>query len=428
MFGTFERMLAFRYLRARRKEGFISVIAGFSLTGIALGVATLIIVMAVMNGFRKELLGRIIGINGHASLYGQTRFLDDYETLAQSVAKLPGVSAVTPVVEGQVMVSANGVAQGAMVNGMDMEGLKAKPMLMEKIVAGSLENYGKGEGEGEGIVLGARLAQKMGVGVGDVVTLISPEGRATVAGMVPRLKDYRIVALFNIGMFEYDSGLIFMPLKEAQTYFRYNDRSPLYPEGRNAVSHLEIRANDVKESDAMVAALREQFSARYRVLGWQDMHASFFNAIQVERNVMFLILTLIILVAAFNIISSLIMLVRDKGKDIAILRTMGASRGMILRVFFMCGASIGVVGTLLGVALGLGFALNIETIRQWLQGLTGKELFSAEIYFLSTLPAEVDMREVLQVVLMALGLSFLATIFPARRAAKLDPAEALRYE
>lgn len=413
MFSAFEWMMAMRYLRARRQEGFISVIAWFSLLGIALGVATLIIVMSVMNGFREELLDRILGINGHLSIYGQSEQLADFDDLADKIRALEGVTDVSPIIEGQVMVSARKEASGAVVRGFRPDDLKGRAIVAENIRGGSLDHFDK-----DSVVIGTRLARKLGVGVGHDITLISPKGNITAFGTVPRMKKYRVAATFEIGMYEYDVGFVFMQLSAAQVYFKMPD----------AVSNLEvsvIHPDKAMQIGREIAPLSDQ---TLRVHDWQRANASFFNAIQVERNVMFLILTLIILVAAFNIISSMIMLVKDKGRDIAILRTMGASKGTIMRIFFISGASVGIIGTFAGFVLGLSFANNIESIRQWIQGLTGTELFAAEIYFLSQLPAVVDTTEVIAVVLMGLGLSFLATLYPSWRAARIDPAEALRYE
>jgi len=415
MFSAFERMVAMRYLRARRQEGFISVIAWFSLLGIALGVATLIIVMSVMNGFRAELLTRILGVNGHLNVYAaQTHDMTDYDARARKVAGVAGVLDVVPMIEGQVMVTANERAAGALVRGIRQQDLKNRGIISSNILNGSLDQFAGTDT----IAVGYRFARNFGVGVGHKVTLISPQGQTTVLGTVPRMKSYRIVAIFDVGMHEYDSSFVFMPLEAAQLYFKM-------PE---AVSYLDVvidKPDDARQEAVNVSAALGPDS---RVIDWQRTNSSFFNAIQVERNVMFLILTLIIVVAAFNIISGLIMLVKDKGRDIAILRTMGATRGMVMRIFFLSGASVGVIGTFAGFVLGLAFAKNIEAIRQVLQGLTGTELFSAEIYFLSQLPAVVDPQEVVLVVLMGIGLSLLATLYPSWRAARLDPVEALRYE
>jgi lipoprotein-releasing system permease protein len=415
MFSAFEWMMAMRYLRARRQEGFISVIAWFSLVGIALGVATLIIVMSVMNGFRQELLERILGINGHLSVYGPVAGqMTDYQPMLKKLVDLDGVISVNPLIEGQVMASAKGVAKGALVRGISAEDLAKRKIVATNIKQGSLANF-KGD---DVVIIGSRLAQNMGVRVGDKLTLISPKGNITAFGTVPRMRAFKIVGTFEIGMYEYDSGFVFMPLEAAQIYFRM-------PEG---VSNIEVFIKNPDDAPDMGLRVMRELKGQVRVHDWQRANASFFNAIQVERNVMFLILTLIILVAAFNIISSLIMLVKDKGRDIAILRTMGATRGMIMRIFLIAGASVGVIGTMLGFGLGLAFAANIETIRRWIEGLTGTDLFAAEIYFLSRLPAVVDPTEVTTIVLMGLGLSFLATLYPSWRAARIDPAEALRYE
>ena len=413
-FGVFERMMAMRYLRARRQEGFISVIAWFSLLGIGLGVATLIIVMAVMNGFRAELLGRIVGLNGHATLYSIAGPFTDFDGVAERVRRAAGVTAATPLVEGQVLATANGVAGGALVRGMRPADFAARPLLAANIKSGKLAEF---EGE-DAVAIGGRMAAKFALNVGDRITLISPQGNATAFGTTPRLRAYRVVAVFEVGMYEYDSTFIYMPLDAAQLFFRLG----------SAVTGVEVLVRDPDRVRELRTEIGRAAGQGVRVFDWQQANSSFFNALQVERNVMFLILTLIILVAAFNIISSLIMLVKDKSRDIAILRTMGAARGSILRIFFMAGASVGVIGTVAGFALGVAFCANIETIRQWLQALTGTPLFSPEIYFLSRLPARMETDETVAVLLMALGLSFLATIYPAWRAARLDPVEALRYE
>jgi lipoprotein-releasing system permease protein len=414
MFSPVEWMIALRYMRARRAEGFISVIAGFSLMGIALGVATLIIVLSVMNGFRGELLDRILGLNGHIAVVSTSGPLSDYDSLAERVRTVDGVLSVTPLVEGQILATNGGRSAGALVRGLTPEALAARPSIAGNIRLGSLSQFGAGDG----VVMGSRLARSLGVRAGDKVTLVSPRGTVTAFGTVPRMQAYRVVATFEVGMFEFDSTFIFMPLEAAQQYFRLGD----------TVNQLEVFVDDPDAFQRQRFDIAGVVGPGHRLFDWQQANSSFFNALQVERNVMFLILTLIILVAAFNIISSLIMLVKDKGAAIAILRTVGASRGMVMRVFFIVGTSIGVVGTIAGAILGLLFSENIEVIRRWIESLTGTELFAAEIYFLSQLPAEVDPGEVVMVISMALGLSILATIYPSWRASRLDPVEALRNE
>ena len=414
VFSRFEWMMAGRYLRARRQEGFISVIALFSLLGIMLGVGTLIVVMAVMNGFRAELLGRILGLNGHLMVQSFERGLDDHERLMGELKKLSDITYVQPVVDGQVMATANGIATGARVRGLDPEDLRKQSLVARRIAQGDLANF---DGE-DAVVIGDRMARTLGLKINDRVTLISPQTTATVFGTVPRLQAYRVVATFDIGMYEYDSAFVFMPLKQAQVYFRLGDK----------VSGIEVMLKDGNAAPQKRIEIANALGGKYSIYDWQQANAQFFNALQVERSVMFLILSLIILVAAFNIISSLIMLVKDKGRDIAILRTMGATRGSVMRVFFLSGAAVGVIGTVLGCAAGYAFAANIESIRRWLEQTFLVELFPAQVYFLSRLPAKVETMEVVQVVVMALALSLLATIYPSWRAARLDPVEALRYE
>jgi lipoprotein-releasing system permease protein len=412
-FNAFERMVAFRYLRARRQEGFVSVIAIFSLLGIALGVATLIIVMSVMNGFRADLLGRILGLNGHLGVYAGSGSLADFDAASQKVSDVPGITEVTPLIEGQVMATSEAGAAGALVRGIRPDDLRYRPSVADHIVQGSLAEF-----EDDGIAVGDRLARRLGVAVGSPITVISPQGTATAFGTMPRIKTYQVVALFNVGMYEYDNSFIFVPLEAAQLFFRLP----------GAVTSLEVFVADpdrVREERRLIATA---LGGQVRIVDWQQANSSLFNAVEIERNVMFLILTLIIVVAAFNIISSMIMMVKDKGRDIAILRTMGASRAAILRIFMLSGASIGILGTIAGLLLGVVFTLNIEAIRQGLQKVIGTDLFAAEIYFFTRIPARLETGEVAAVVVMALALSFLATLYPSWRAARLDPVEALRYE
>ena len=413
-FAAFEWWIAGRYLRARRQESFINVISGFSLAGIALGVATLIIVMSVMNGFRHELLGRILGLNGHFIIQPAGEVLTEFDALTDRLRRVPGVVRAAPLVEGQVLAQTDRAASGALVRGFRTADLRSLEAVARSLDDAALAAFDRGEG----VIVGSRLAQRFGVGPGDSITLLAPRGAVTPFGTTPRVKRYTVVGTFAIGMSEYDSTFVFMPLAEAQAFFNLRD----------AVSAVEVMIADADAVKAFREPIIEAVAMPARMLDWQQINASFFTALQVERNVMFLILTLIILVAALNIVSGLIMLVKDKGRDIAILRTMGAGQGSILRVFFISGASIGVAGTLIGLVLGVVVCLNIEAIRQGVSWLTGTPLFSPEIYFLSQLPAKMEAGEVVAVVLMSLGLSCLATFYPAWRAARLDPVEALRYE
>jgi lipoprotein-releasing system permease protein len=413
-FSAFEWMLSLRYLRARRKEGFISVIAGFSFLGIMLGVATLIIVMAVMNGFRQELLSKILGLNGHLLIQPLESPLTDYAAVADRVSKVDGIYLAAPLVEGQALASSPFNASGVVVRGMRGADIAKLTQISKNIKQGTLDGFD----DGQGLAIGSRLADQLSVRAGDNITLVTPRGAVTPMGTTPRIKTYKISAVFEIGMSEYDSAFVFMPLTEAQAYFnRAGD-----------VTAIEVYTNDPDQIDRFRQPVTDAAARPIYMVDWRQRNATFFNALQVERNVMFLILTLIVLVAALNIVSGLIMLVKDKGSDIAILRTMGATQGAMMRVFLITGASIGVVGTLVGFLLGTVVCLNIEEIRRFLSWLTNTELFSPELYFLSKLPADMNVKETSAVVVMALGLSLLATLYPSWRAARLDPVEALRYE
>jgi lipoprotein-releasing system permease protein len=413
-FAPFEWMLSLRYLRARRKEGFISVIAGFSFLGIMLGVATLIIVMAVMNGFRQELLDKILGLNGHLLIQPLERPLTDWAAVSDKVSKVPGVRLAAPIVEGQALASSPFNASGVLVRGIRGGDLAKLGSIAHNIKQGTLDGFD----QGQGLAIGSRLADQLSVRAGDNITLVSPRGAVTPMGTTPRIKTYKVAAVFEIGMSEYDAAFVFMPLPEAQAYFNRN----------GDVTAIEVYTDDPDHIDSFRKLIGTAAGRPIYMIDWRQRNATFFNALEVERNVMFLILTLIVLVAALNIVSGLIMLVKDKSSDIAILRTMGATQGAIMRVFLITGSSIGVVGTLAGFLLGTVVCLNIDSIRRFLSWLTNTDLFNPELYFLSKLPADMNVKETMAVVIMALGLSLLATLYPSWRAARLDPVEALRYE
>jgi lipoprotein-releasing system permease protein len=413
-FAAFEWMLAVRYLRPRRKRASGLVIALFSFLGIMIGVATLIIVMAVMNGFREQLIDKILGLNGHLILQPMDSKLTDYADVAARIAKVPGVVAAVPLVEGQALASGPSTSSGALVRGVRAADLPHVPGVANNVKLGTLDNFDASHG----IAIGTRLAANLGLTLGGSLTLVTPRGNITPLGVTPRIKAYPIVAIFEIGMSEYDSTFVFLPFQEAQAYFNLDDEA----------SAIEIYLDNADHVDALRPAIEQAAGRQVLLSDWQERNTTFFSALEVERNVMFFILLLIVIVAALNIISGLTMLVKDKGHDIAILRTMGATRGAIMRVFFIAGASIGTVGTLAGFLIGVLVCLNIESIREFISGITATEVFSPELYFLSQLPADMNPRETGAVIILALALSFLATIIPAWRAARLDPVEALRYE
>jgi lipoprotein-releasing system permease protein len=413
-FAPFEWMLARRYLRARRAEGFISVIAGFSFLGIMLGVATLIIVMAVMNGFRNELFEKILGLNGHVIAYKVNDTFTDYAEAAERIATVPGVKTVLPLIEGQVMLQSNTQTLGGLVRGLSETAIKSLPLVADNVRFGTMEGFDSQEG----VALGMRLANALRVNVGDGITLVSARGASTPFGTAPRIRRYPVVAIFELGMSEYDKTMVFMPLAEAQRYFSRPGQ----------VDVLEVVVEHPDRISEILKPMAAKAGPTLMLTDWRKRNETFFTVLEVERNVMFIILSLIVLVAALNIISGLMMLVKDKGRDIAILRTMGATKGAIMRVFLITGASIGIVGTIAGLLLGIAFCWRIEEIRQVVQRMTGTTLMDPTVYYLTRLPADIDVNETTWIIVMALVLSVLATLYPSWRASRLDPVEALRYE
>ncbi|MCF6196203.1 MAG: lipoprotein-releasing ABC transporter permease subunit [Emcibacter sp.] len=418
MFSAHERMVAFRYLKIRSNEGFVTLVALFSLLGIAIGVMVLIVTMSVMNGFREELLSKVIGFNGHMLYQPLGGKMSDYDDAVTRLKKINNVVKVLPIIEGHALATFGSNSVPALVRGVRAGDLKQMTLISDNIKQGTLTNFGAGEND---IIIGIRLAEKYNLTVGDLVTLVTPRGRITPFGTMPRIASYKIGAVFEVGEYNYDTNYFFMPLAQAQSYFQYGDQ----------VGALEIiltHPDMTTEMFPVVDQATRQFENGGRLIDWRVLNSSFFNALQVERNVMFIILSFIILVAVFNIISTMIMMVKNKTRDVAILRTMGVSSSSIMRIFFMVGACIGVLGTFLGTMLGLAIAYNVQPILDFIERMTGLSLWEGEVRFLSEVPAIVEGKEVMIVVIVALGLSFLATLLPAWRAAKVDPVQSLRYE
>lgn len=415
MFNAFERMVAGRYLRARKGERFVSIIAIFSLVGIALGVATLIVVTSVMSGFQQELVSRALGVSGHISIEAFAGDkIDKYEALVSQIRAVPGVVSVMPVVDGQVAINTDKAGlRGALVRGVSPDDLRALKPIADHIVAGSLDQF---TGD-DAIAVGLGIASSYRLKIGDRLTLISSQSSATAFGNIPRTRPYTVVAIFNAGLAEYNNGVVFMPLPMAQIFFQK----------QGAISGMQLTVADPDNVGALVPPLRGILGDRNVMLrDWRHQNDQLVNILQVQKDTMFIVLGMIVLVAAFNVISSLIMLVKDKTPDIAVMRTMGAGAGSIMRIFLMCGAFVGISGTAIGTALGIVVCRNIVAIQHAVEGLTGGQVFDSSVFQLTQLPSTVDWPDVLRVVGLGLTLAILATLYPSWKAARTDPVEALR--
>jgi len=415
LFSETERTIAFRYIRSRRAEGFISISAWFSLIGIILGVATLIVVMSVMNGFRAELVDRILGINGHLIVYKKNEpLISNYNEIVNKILDVTDVVAVTPHLEGQALAKTKNTVTGVIVRGTKWSDLAAKKLLWNSLDETAFNNF-KNKNQ---IIIGYRLAQRLNVKIGEYISLVSPNGIETALGSLPVSQNFIVGGYFDIGMYEYDNNFIFIPWEKAENFFSL----------RGIAHGIEIFLKDQSLTSVVYSKLKNKVGNNLVIIDWKKRNSSFMNALAVEKNVMFVILTLIIIVAAFNIISSMIMLVQTKKADIALMRTMGASKYLIMRIFLLTGSVIGFLGTFLGGIIGVIFSYNIQEIRVFLTQILGQELFSPEIYFLSKLPSKINFEEVFFVISISIFLTLLASIFPAWKASKISPAEALRYE
>jgi lipoprotein-releasing system permease protein len=408
-------MIARRYLLPGKGEGFIFLVASISLVAVMLGVAALIIVMSVMNGFRAELFDKTVGLNGHAVIQGYDGVLNDWRPIADAARKLPGVTSATPLIEQPLMASYSGRVEGVLVRGMRVEDIRGNPTIADKVVVGSLAEVTPGSNN---VAIGARLAEALGAHVGGEISLISPQGQTTPFGTVPRIVSYRVAAIFEVGVYDYDKAFVILPISDAQTLLLMND----------AVGMVEVNTVDADKVGQILSPLAPLVKGKAEIRDWRTMNAALFEALAVERVAMFTILSIIVLVAVFNILSSLIMLVRAKTRDIAILRTMGATRGGLVKIFVTVGTTIGALGTLAGLALGAVFLFFRQGVVDAIQFVTGQNLWDPSVRFLTELPAKTDPIEVTATVVMALGLSFLATLYPAFKAANTDPVQVLRYE
>jgi lipoprotein-releasing system permease protein len=410
-----ERMLARRYLLPGKGEGFIFLVASISLVAVALGVAALIIVMSVMNGFRAELFDKIVGLNGHAVVQGYNGRLAGWEQIADQARKTPGVTSALPLIEQPLMASANGRVEGVLVRGMRVEDILSNPTITSNVVAGDLKSVKPGSGV---VAIGSRLAETLGAYPGSEISLISPEGRSTVVGTVPRIVSYTVGAVFEVGIYDYDKAFVIMPMHDAQEMLMLGDQ----------VGMVEIQTSNPDRVEQILAPLQSIVRGRGVIVDWRQMNSALFQALEIERVAMFVVLSLIVVVAVFNILSSLIMLVRAKTRDIAILRTMGASRRGMMKVFVTVGVTIGSLGIVLGIILGALFLFFRQSVVNGIQAITGQNLWDPSVRVLTDLPSKTDPFEVTAIILIALILSFLATLYPAYKAAGTDPVQVLRYE